>query len=245
MANSTTSSGIPHIHLLCMQNQHSEAFAKAAAKHKLPTSITFETHNAALQFVPSSSKFDLVVSPANSYGRLDGGFDDAISRAFSPRNDYLALTRVAQAKLYDEWRGFAPPGTCTLVRIPDDFRHESKNVWGTKYLALCPTMRTPQPVEWDREIVYESTWSLLVTIDKHNRRTCAGCESDADPRISSILIPPLATGIGKVSPERWAAQMVMAMKHFVDAKQNPRKWSRLTPMDIFDHTNEVVDTWSM
>lgn len=99
-----------------MDNQHSEAFVEAAAKHKLPTSITFETHNAALQFVPSSSKFDLVVSPANSYGRLDGGFDVAISRAFSPRNDYLALTRVAQAKLYDEWRGFAPPGTCTLVR---------------------------------------------------------------------------------------------------------------------------------
>ncbi|KAG6017479.1 hypothetical protein E4U54_007062 [Claviceps lovelessii] len=108
-------------------------------------------------------------------------------------------------------------------------------------------MRTPQPVEWDREIVYESIWSLLVSIDKHNRQVPkAGHDGlEESNKIGSILLTPLATGIGKVSAERWAAQMVLAMKHFVDAKQNPRKWSTLTPTDISDHTSEVVNTWNM
>ncbi|KID94493.1 phage tail assembly-like protein, partial [Metarhizium majus ARSEF 297] len=229
---------IPYIHLLCMEESCSEAFTKAAKSYQLPASVQFELHRAALQFVPDTANFDLVVSPANSYGRLDGGFDDVISRAFSPRGDYLALTHVAQAKLYDEWCGFAPPGSCTLVRIPDEFRGRSKNVWGTRYIALCPTMRTPQEVEWDREVVYESIWSLLVAIDKHNR-------ARPEDRISSILMTPLATGTGRVSPERWAHQMFLAMKHFVDAKRHPDKWSKLETVEIFEYANEVSDTWTM
>ena len=68
--------------------------------------------------------------------------DDAISRAISPRNDYIALTRLAQETLHNQWKGFAPPGTCTLVRLPDAWTQavseeaRSKNVWGTKHLAL-------------------------------------------------------------------------------------------------------------
>ncbi|OAQ93842.1 phage tail assembly-like protein [Purpureocillium lilacinum] len=248
MPDATPSRLIPHIHLLCMEKRFVSAFTSAIAHHGLEssTALTFELHNAALQFVPESTRFDLVVSPANSYGRLDGGFDDAISRAFSPRDDYLALTRVAQRTLYDTWRGFAPPGTCTLVRIPEDFDPpRSRNVWGARYLALCPTMRTPQEVTWDREVVYESVWSLLVAVDRHNEGVRARSSSHQDVEIESILMTPLATGIGRVSEERWAHQCVLAMNHFLEAKQRPDKWSSLAPVDIFEHTNEVVDTWTM
>ncbi|OAQ60478.1 hypothetical protein VFPPC_06613 [Pochonia chlamydosporia 170] len=244
MAADAPTTAIPHIHLLCMETACSDAFTKALESYQLPSPVQFELHRAALQFVPDTAKFDLVVSPANSYGRLDGGFDDAISRAFSPRDNYLALTKVAQSKLYQEWFGFAPPGSCTLVRIPVEFQETSKNVWGTKFIALCPTMRTPQEVRWDREVVYESVWSLLVTIDKHNRAVERG-EGDPGDKISTILMTPLATGIGRVNPERWAHQMLLAIKHFVDAKQHPDKWSSLKPAEIFDYANEVVDTWAM
>ncbi|TWU74179.1 hypothetical protein ED733_001199 [Metarhizium rileyi] len=244
MSADVRSPEILHIHLLCMEKRCGEAFTKAAKSYQLPASIQIELHHSALQFVPDTAKLDLVVSPANSYGRLDGGFDDAISRAFSPQDDYLALTAVAQAKLYDEWCGFAPPGSCTLVRIPDEFRNRSRNVWGTRYIALCPTMRTPQEVEWDREVVYESIWSLLVTIDKHNKAVKQGNGNTAD-KISSILMTPLATGTGRVSPERWAHQMLLALKHFVDAKRHPDKWSRLKPIESSEYARELVDTWTM
>ncbi|KAL5335431.1 hypothetical protein BJX70DRAFT_401526, partial [Aspergillus crustosus] len=72
--------------------------------------------------LPESLHFDLIVSPANSYGRLDGSFDDAISRAFCLQqgHGYDTLTRQAQGVLYEKFRGFAPPRSCTLVPFPEE-----------------------------------------------------------------------------------------------------------------------------
>ncbi|KAF2190656.1 macro domain-like protein [Zopfia rhizophila CBS 207.26] len=239
-----TSPPVPHIHLLCVEERFSDAFERALAKYNLPFSGSVTIHKCALSFLPSSVQFDTIVSPANSYGRLDGAFDDAISRAFSPEDDYLALTHVAQALLYKEWRGFAPPGTCTLLRMPDGFQEHSKNVWGTKYLALCPTMRVPQEVKWDREVVYECIWSLLCAIDKHNQLVQDG-KGASDVKIQSLLMTPLATGCGRVSAERWASQAVLAIKHFVEATENQDKWSALEWADILDDWKSVQDTWTL
>lgn len=186
--------------------------------------------------LPASLRFDLIVSPANSHGIMDGGFDDAISRAFSPRDDYHALTRVAQEKLYDEYKGFAPPGTCTLVRIPESFRARSNNNWGTKYLAVCPTMRVPQDTRWDKEVVYEAIWSMLCAIDKHNKAV------PIDERIRSLLMTPMATGTGYVSARKWADQTVLAVKHFTDACERPAKWSTLGWQEVTTLAREVHST---
>lgn len=232
-----TAPRLPEIHLLCVEDKHVAAFQEAASALSYPSPIT--THNCALSFLPSSVKFDAIVSPANSYGLLDGGFDDAISRAFSPRDGYVELTRVAQRKVYDEWRGFAPPGTCTLVRMPTEFEARSRNIWGTKYLALCPTMKIPQEVTWDREVVYEVIWSLLCALDKHNRSAPEG------EKIRSILMTPMATGYGRVSPQKWAAQTVLAIRHFCDSVNNPHAWSTLNWTDVDKTVTEVEDTWTL
>ncbi|KAL7895557.1 hypothetical protein HDV63DRAFT_406487 [Trichoderma sp. SZMC 28014] len=229
---------IPHIHMLCINDAHSAALQAALSSlDQGPSPLAITYHNCALSFV--EAQFDLIVSPANSYGRLDGGFDDAISRSFSPRDDYLALTRAVQARLYDDWRGFAPPGTCTLLRIPDEFHQRSRNAWGTKYLALCPLMRVPSSVEWDREVVYECTWSLLCAIDKHNRAH----EREHEHEIRSLLMVPMATGVGGVSPAKWAGQTVLALKHFVDAVEHEAKWSSLEPNDIAEYAGDVEKLW--
>ncbi|PTB63647.1 macro domain-like protein [Trichoderma citrinoviride] len=230
-------SPIPHIHALCMDDIYSTALQAAVASSDSLSSISITYHNCALSFV--EAEFDLIVSPANSYGRLDGGFDDAISRSFSPRDDYLALTRAAQAKLYDEWRGFAPPGTCTLLRIPDDFHARSRNTWGTKYLALCPTMRVPQSITWDREVIYECTWSLLCAVDRHNRA------QQKHDEIRSLLMVPMGTGVGGVSSEKWANQTALALEHYLDAVNNEARWSALEPDDITDYAREVQETWGL
>ncbi|KAF5245728.1 hypothetical protein FANTH_7188 [Fusarium anthophilum] len=229
---------IPHVHLLCMGEQFSDAFNIARKSRKLPDSVSIEIHNCALSQLSSKVKFDTVVSPANSYGRLDGAFDDAISRQFSPRDDYHALTSVAQAQLYKTWRGFAPPGTCTLVEIPKEFEARSRNVYGTRRVALCPTMRMPADVRWDKEVIYECIWSLLCAIDNHNR------DASEYDQIQSVLMTPLATGVGRVSPEKWALQTVLAMKHFVEASENPEKWSSLHWADLGRTCAETQLTWT-
>lgn len=233
----------PKIHLLCMEDRFIEAFEEARTKHRLPNSVPIQIHNSALEQVPASVQFDAIVSPANSYGLLDGAFDDAISRAFSPRDDYAALTHAAQARLYEQWRGFAPPGTCTLVRIPHDFAARSRNVWGTRFVALCPTMRTPAPVQWDREIVYECVWSLLCAVDNHNRDLRRGRADDGEDEIRSLMMTPLATGVGRISAETWAAQAVLAMKHFTEASEDPVKWSRLNWSNLGKARVETQLTW--
>ncbi|KAH7256247.1 hypothetical protein BKA59DRAFT_68878 [Fusarium tricinctum] len=228
---------IPHIHLLCMEEKFSDAFTVARQSRKLPDSVSVDIHNYALSQLPEHVKYDTVVSPANSYGRLDGAFDDAISRQFSPRDDYFALTHVAQKQLYKTWRGFAPPGTCTLVYIPEEFDARSRNVSGTRRVALCPTMRMPADVRWNKEVVYECIWSLLCAIDNHNR------DAAEDDKIKSVLMTPLATGVGGVSAEKWAWQTILAMKHFVEACENPEKWSALSWADLGRTSVETQLTW--
>ncbi|KAK8073174.1 hypothetical protein PG994_004073 [Apiospora phragmitis] len=252
---STTTPHIPHIQLLCMEDKYIAAFAEARRRHKLPDNISVAIHDYALSQLPATVQFDTVVSPANSYGVMDGAFDDALSRALAPADDYGALTRAAQAELYRRWRGFAPPGTCTLVEIPDltegwAGRSRSRNVWSVRRVALCPTMRLPSDANWDREVVYECVWSLLCAIDNHNRevreRKGKAAENGGDrdgEEIRSVLMTPLATGVGGVSPERWAAQAVLALKHFEDASRNPDLWSKLGWMELGNHSLEVEATW--
>ncbi|KAF3384312.1 hypothetical protein F1880_002507 [Penicillium rolfsii] len=229
-------SNIPEILLLCMESEFITAFDEAMQTYWpdfAPDKVKITSFNARLNSLPPSVKFDLVVSPANSYGRLDGAFDHAISLAFSPRQDYHALTRAAQLVLYDKWRGYAPPGSCTLVEFPENLKQNSRNC---SWVAICPTMREPENVNWDREVVYECVWSLLCQLEGHNR-------CNADNKIETILMTPLATGVGKVSKERWAAQAVMAMKHFVNSLEKPEEWSSLQWDTIEKINDEVRQTW--
>jgi O-acetyl-ADP-ribose deacetylase (regulator of RNase III) len=232
---------IPKIILLCMEEKFITAFNEAlsaqwpsfAEKPKIKITVL----NEALRNVPPATKFQLVVSPANSYGRLDGAFDDAISRKFClPHHAYDTLTHAAQKVLYERWRGFAPPGSCTLVPFPKEL--EDTNEWGCKWVAICPTMRYPDRVSWDREVVYECVWSLLCQVEGWNRQR-------SEDRIETILITPLATGVGAVSEQRWAAQFVLALKHFVDALERPERWSQLGWREIDDDVIEVEKTWKM
>ena len=98
-------------------------------------------------------------------------------------------------------------------------------------------MREPMSVVWNREVVYESVWSLLCQVEGRNRAF--------EEKINRLLMAPLAAGIGKVSKERWAAQMVLAMKHFVDAVERPERWSRMQWSEIMKDCDEVATTWKI
>lgn len=56
---------------------------------------------------------------------------------------------------------------------------------------------------------------------------------------------PLAVGVGKVSMDRWAAQTVLALKHFVDAVEKPERWGALQWDAIEKDCGEVEKTWGL
>ncbi|OJD17836.1 hypothetical protein AJ78_02077 [Emergomyces pasteurianus Ep9510] len=261
---------LPEILLLCREEENAVAFKDALLKYwpavtfssspppstihpppqqqKLKITPLYERLNT----IPPTQLFDLVVSPANSYGRLDGAFDDAISRTFClPHHPYHTLTHAAQKKLYERWRGYAPPGTCTLVPFPEEIVSTGTVPGGCRWVALCPTMRMPENVVWDREVVYKCVWALLVEVERWNRgvrereQESKGRGGEEGKRIDRILMPPLAVGVGRVSKERWAGQVVLAMKHFVDALERPERWGRLDWGELGQDAFEVETTWKL
>ena len=134
----------------------------------------------------------------------------------------LASTWLAQATLYQHWKGYAPPGSCILVPLAGSACEN--NAHGCAFIALCPTMRIPEDVVWNREIVYNCVWSLLNTLEQHNRVVEISGDGTS---IRRILMTGLATGVGNVSPQRCAQQMALAVRDFIDASQNAGKWSCL------------------
>jgi hypothetical protein len=63
--------------------------------------------------------------------------------------------------------------------------------------------------------------------------------------IKDILMTPLATGIGRVSPEKWAAQTLLAIRHFVRAVSDPEIGSSLEWHTIYDKHEEVKETYGL
>ena len=161
--------------------------------------------------------FDCIVSPANSYARLDGSFDALISNMFCPPNPD-AVTDYCQEYIHGIFNGYQVPGTCYM--IPMSAFNEKR--FNCKWIAHCPTMRVPMNCRWNKDIVYNCMWSLLNELRTHNTSKPQG------QHIRTVLVTGLGTGIGRFPADTCASQMIVAYRHFVD---NLRKTSHTTSWD--------------
>ena len=122
---------------------------------------------------------------------------------------------------------------------------EQKEKSGCSHLVICPTMHRPEDVSWDRYLVYNTTWSLLDAIYRHNNRETELPASDHPSSwspIHSVLVPSLGTGTGKVPYERFASQFALAVKNFDEALRSPEKWAAMEWGQINMIENELVRT---
>jgi O-acetyl-ADP-ribose deacetylase (regulator of RNase III) len=137
-----------------------------------------------------SQDADCMVSPANSYGIMDGGLDLAIRDALGFR-----IEKTVQAAILENHHGELPVGAAELVRT-------SHSRW--PFLVAAPTMRVPENIA-NTTHAYLAFRAILLTVQRHNERT--------DVPIRSLLCPGLGTGIGGLAPQRCAVQMRLAYKH--------------------------------
>ncbi len=126
-------------------------------------------------------EFDCLVSPANSFGLMDGGMDAAIVGYFG-----LALEERVQREIWRCYRGEQPVGTCLMV--PTGNGH-------CAWLAHCPTMRVPMDVSWTNH-AYAAFLAALTAAEM------AGVET--------LACPGLGTGSGHMPAEVAARQMRFA-----------------------------------
>ena len=123
-----------------------------------------------------------MVSPANSFGIMDGGLDLAIRDQLGP-----VVERRVQNVIREKHHGELPIGSAEIVATGD-------SRW--PHLVCAPTMRVPENVS--RTIhAYWAFRAILLAVKDHES-------------IKSLLCCGLATGVGRMPPRRCAVQMHQA-----------------------------------
>jgi len=128
---------------------------------------------------------DAYVSPANSYGIMDGGIDAALSARFRH-----VQSNVSAA--IGETHGPLPVGKALVVETGD---------LDVPYLICAPTMELPSRVG-NTENAFRAMSALLTAAELFNYAN--------DNAITTIAIPGLCTGVGDMEPETAAKQMARA-----------------------------------
>lgn len=139
---------------------------------------------------------DCIVSPANSFGFLDGGIDDKI-RKYYEREHNIDVQIAVQERIYKEHGGELLVGQAIYFPF-----HEINRVKKIPDLIVAPTMRVPMSLENDSVNVYLAARAIFKTLKLN------------ESKINSVSISGLGTGIGQLPYSLCAKQMRMAYNDF-------------------------------
>lgn len=170
---------------------------------------------------------DAVVSPANSFGFMDGGID----RRYSQRFGWKVQDRL-QELIRNRHHGELLVGAAEIVAT-DDLR--------IPFLIAAPTMRVPMLLA-DTVNPYLAAWATLLLIQQG---TFPAGVLDGEPvsaAITSIAFPGLGTGIGRVAPEVCARQVRAAIEEVILGRgAYPQSWSEAQERHQLLYTDHVRD----
>lgn len=125
---------------------------------------------------------DAILSPANSFGFMDGGIDLAYSHFFG-----WELQERLQQLLRRDYAGELPVGDAVVVPTHHD---------AISFLVSAPTMRVPGEIS-ETVNVYLAFRAALLAVK-------------ASKQVKSLLSPALGTGVGAMPVERASRQMYAA-----------------------------------
>jgi O-acetyl-ADP-ribose deacetylase (regulator of RNase III) len=138
---------------------------------------------------------DAIVSPANSFGYMDGGIDAVYLQHFGPEMAGRLRTLLKAA-----WDGELPVGCAAIVETGDR---------AIPYLVSAPTIRVPMDVS-ETVNAYLAFRAALIAVREANRRKPG--------MIKSMLCPGLCTFFGHMSPDKSARQMRFAHRLVVEGQ---------------------------
>jgi O-acetyl-ADP-ribose deacetylase (regulator of RNase III) len=132
---------------------------------------------------------DAVVSPANSFGFMDGGLDYALSERFG-----WDLEKRLQKIIKELPEGELLVGQALILETQDKI---------VPFLISAPTMRIPTNFNIDTSInAYLAMKAILI-------------KAKSEEKINSVAIPGLCTGVGRMQPIIAARQMFQAYKEII------------------------------
>jgi len=133
---------------------------------------------------------DAYVSPANSRGIMDGGFDLLLRIRF-PGVDVRVQREI------DRRGGLLPVGHAIMVETLDP---------DVPYLVSAPTMVVPSNIQGTNNVYLAMLASL---------RAVHAFNEENDGAIETLAVPGLGTGVGKVQPHSAEAQMWEAPQEYL------------------------------
>ena len=136
---------------------------------------------------------DALVSPANSFGFMDGGLDYLISKFFN-----FTIQEKVQQRLKEQFFGELPVGQAIVVETGFD---------KFPYLISAPTM--PVPLNVSKSInAYLAMRAILISIIDYNLKRTKKV-------IKSVVIPGLCGATGRMPFPRIAFQMQKAYENVI------------------------------
>jgi O-acetyl-ADP-ribose deacetylase (regulator of RNase III) len=152
---------------------------------------------------------DAIVSPANSFGFMDGGIDLLISEKLG-----WHVQKNLQKIIIDKYYGELLVGQAEILETGHkDF----------PYLISAPTMRIPGPI--DTTVNVYLSFKAILGLLKFGKFDNGELVSK---KVQSIAIPGLGTGSGHMHPINSARQMRAAWEEIMNERfKNEKDWGNL------------------
>ncbi len=165
---------------------------------------------------------DAVVSPANSFGFMDGGIDAVYTHVFGP-----GVQRRLQAAIRKQFHGELLVGQAHIVET----KHQ------IPYLIAAPTMRVPMLLR-DSVNPYLAARAVFLLI----RHGVLGNGTPIAKVVKTVAFPGLGTGVGQVPPEVCGRQLRAAFEEvLLDMQTFPRAWFEAQARHQRLYRDQVVD----
>jgi len=166
---------------------------------------------------------DVIVSPANSFGFMNGGIDFAISK-----NLGWHIEKKLQKIIREKYFGELLVGQAIILNT------ENKDF---PYLISAPTMRTPMTIHRTFNI-YLAMKAILCLLKYGHFED----GSEIKSKIKSIAIPGLGTGVGQVPPIISARQMRIAWEDVMNENFLTKEaWEKLRSNYAYFFTHDPKD----
>jgi O-acetyl-ADP-ribose deacetylase (regulator of RNase III) len=171
---------------------------------------------------------DAVVSPANSFGFMDGGIDAAYTRAFGPR-----VQKRLQKIIAEKHQGELLVGTAEIVHT------SHKDI---PYLIAAPTMRVPMILENTVNPYLAARAVFLLIMYGTFPYGVALAGKPVRNMVGRVAFPGLGTGVGRVPPEICARQVRAAIEDVCMFKRVfPDSWAAAQREHQELYTDDIRD----
>ena len=168
---------------------------------------------------------DAVVSPANSFGFMDGGIDAIYLDHFGPE-----IQLRVRRQIYDHHNGELIVGNADIVETGDT---------EIPFLIVAPTMRVPMVLR-DSVNAYLAARAVFLLLAKGCFVSGQYKGNKVADHVPTVALPGLGTGVGKIGFNTCAHQVRTAINDILLGQYTmPQSWAEASERHQLLYTNEL------